>query len=480
MHWDALEKVNVEGTIWDRRSRKLSESRNAPHIQRATSVVDVGRILPALEDEFAVNASSSTHKRASSKISKKKDTTVRFFPTDLSRNVSIALRGCLGKRELSGVAQAIKKLDIASLGGIDVVETLTTLGIYEDSMVKEVCQYTGEPSRLDLPERFVYEVVSRVPPVRLRLKVMNFLATYQDIYESVTDRISKLEMAFSEVHASKRLSTLLVDVILPLGNRLNETSKKSHAAGIRLKSLDNILRVKTANGKNFLRFVVDGLLEMDESNPGVVSKLLQVDEDFPELLSVTGTAFEWDSLASAITFLKQGLSSTVELQKLVSSEEDEDVQQYLEESVSSATDSVEHATSSFDELREAFTQLCRYFGEDPSKTNMIDLLGALQNFLRGVQNEYKGALAKRHRQQLSSKTPTEAGKAPTKPSGKPPKVTPAPRTRRATLGGTGAEEPSLEEKAEILNEMNSFFMEKASVEDSSLLDAVEEEDGEDS
>jgi hypothetical protein len=62
--------------------------------------------------------------------------------------------------------------------------------------------------------------------------------------------------------SSKKLGTLLADVILPLGNKLNQGNRKlTGTLGIKLASLGEIVKIKSVDNETLLQFVINGLLE---------------------------------------------------------------------------------------------------------------------------------------------------------------------------------------------------------------------------
>ena len=60
-----------------------------------------------------------------------------------------------------------------------------------------------------------------------------------------------------------RFKALLRDVILPLGNKLNEGSKKGSAAGFRVGSLKKLLEVKGSTNISLLEYIIDRLIASD-------------------------------------------------------------------------------------------------------------------------------------------------------------------------------------------------------------------------
>ncbi len=79
---------------------------------------------------------------------------------------------------------------------------------------------------MDNAEKYILEVVVRVPRVYEKLLCMEFCCKLDELRQSVLEPILKLRGACTEIRNSTRFKALLRDVILPLGNRLNEGSKK--------------------------------------------------------------------------------------------------------------------------------------------------------------------------------------------------------------------------------------------------------------
>lgn len=113
--------------------------------------------------------------------------------------------------------------------------------------------------RLDLPERYVAVVVLGVPGAEARLKVMQFMATMEEALVSLEVDISTLSKAFSQVRESPLLRELLRDVILPLGNRMNEGSRAEGAAGLRLSSLQKLGATRSNANQTLLQYVASKL-----------------------------------------------------------------------------------------------------------------------------------------------------------------------------------------------------------------------------
>ncbi len=111
---------------------------------------------------------------------------------------------------------------------------------------------------------------------------MEFRAVLPELGDTLNERLDLIISSCQELKLSRKLNTMLIDIILPLGNRLNQGSRKAMAAGIRIGSLNKIVQTKAQTGDTFLRFIVEGIVANG------ANKLLLLHEDFPQLLRAKG------------------------------------------------------------------------------------------------------------------------------------------------------------------------------------------------
>ena len=199
---------------------------------------------------------------------------------------------------------ALLDLDLAALGGLDKAQLLLNSSVLHDAeKLQPLRDFAGAAERLVLPERFVREVAMAVPALRVRLGVLEFQALLPELAASCAQKLSLLRESVREVADSRRFATLLLDVILPLGNRLNAGSRGRVAAGFRISSLHRLVQTRASSGETFLQFVVAGLLER-------APHLLELSLDFPSLLRATPQALSRDRVAADIARMEQGVSAT--------------------------------------------------------------------------------------------------------------------------------------------------------------------------
>lgn len=104
---------------------------------------------------------------------------------------------------------------------------LIILATQFDKAVAPVKAYAGDTALLAPPDRFIKDVVLCVPDFFARLKVLDFLYVLPDQLALCNRRLDIIQAATVEIKTSPRLATLLLDVVLPLGNTLNTHARKA-------------------------------------------------------------------------------------------------------------------------------------------------------------------------------------------------------------------------------------------------------------
>jgi hypothetical protein len=421
IHWEGLSEDSVKGTIWDTTASSLPGSlqRKDPHSASNPSI-DVQQLLPGLFQKFAVadappavSAPSKANVGNSSAASK----LTSVLSADVGRLLAISVGSVINRRDLHLLRQALLELDVESLGGADKVQLLANSTVlFDPEKMQPIREYTGDSERLVLPERFVRDIVMTVPAARIRLAVMEFMTIVPELVSSCTTKLMLLRNSVAEVKKSRRFATLLLDVILPLGNRLNAGSRGRSAAGFKISSLHKLMQTRASSGETFLQFVVAGLVER-------APKLIDLQLDFPALLQATPQALSRDRVTADIARMEQGVRQTEQL-----------LAQHKSLSAASGPVGTTEAMAATDlrlkafyndaisqlsgvralqaEATAAYEELASWLGEDPSKTTAETLLGFIQVFTQAVAKdarEVKGKLeraanAAKRQQYVDSKT----------------------------------------------------------------------------
>lgn len=100
-----------------------------------------------------------------------------------------------------------------------------------DTVLAGVAAYAGDSAQLPPPDRFAKEVMLAVPGFFGRVRMLDFLHTRTETYDACLEHIGSIEAVVREIRASASFRDLLIDYILPLGNKLNAHGRKAAVRG---------------------------------------------------------------------------------------------------------------------------------------------------------------------------------------------------------------------------------------------------------
>jgi Formin Homology 2 Domain len=100
--------------------------------------------------------------------------------------------------------------------------------------------------RLTPCERFVLEITARVPNLKQRLSVLQFLSNFSDTSEGLSASVALLSSACNELTESQLLRSYLVSVLVPLADKLGAAGSKESggAGGVRISLLPQLSTIK--------------------------------------------------------------------------------------------------------------------------------------------------------------------------------------------------------------------------------------------
>jgi len=321
IRWETMGRQDVKGTIFDRRRGSImpglfGATVAAMQAKRSDEVLSAAPRSPGSPDGTLQNMSAvyssmldvfSNEKSSKGKSGKgggsssggggggsgggsgggkKKEKGGKTLQLDqgAAKNIEIAIAGTLGKMSLEAAADAIRSLDFEAMPSSTAETLLNAKQAFEIGAVAPVKRHIDDGKEpidesYSLTDRFIAKVVVGVPACVLRLRCMAFMGTMRELEEEVVDRSELLLAVCEEVKASRKFKLLLRDVILPLGNHLNETAgnKAAGAAGIRMSSLNQTVMLRSRSGASFLEFIVETLWRHSR-------RLLAVVDEFPSLM----------------------------------------------------------------------------------------------------------------------------------------------------------------------------------------------------
>jgi hypothetical protein len=263
----------------------------------------VDELLGSVKGAFSKKAEAARRAVAARNAAKpaRPSKVVLITDSKAHKAISIGAGGLLRVCGMSELARGIREVDVEGMGGRDNAESVHFVcSIITPAMLEVVREYDGDEALLDKAEEFIRHCLVPTPQALQRVQVAVGVADLEDSLALVTERCQLIQEACREIKESVRLRSLLRDVIVPLGNRLNAGSKVGEAAGVRIDTLTTLVRTKASSGQSFLRFIVEGLMTSDE---GV--ELLHVVDDCPKVVFTKPNYFNWAPIMTELVSIKR-------------------------------------------------------------------------------------------------------------------------------------------------------------------------------
>ena len=203
-----------------------------------------------------------------------------------------------------------------------------------------VKKYTGPLSALNKADRFVSAMgsVARLQP---RLSAMIFQDKFRDSVSSIRESVELIKCASNEILGSHNFQELL-GIVLSLGNKLNQNTRKQLAAGIKIDGLTKLASTKGKTGVTVLEYMVQNLLS---SKP----EILEVGQELLHLKSASLTNYA--SIEVDVRMLTRGLDN-IKSQMAIDKKTAETVfKDKLGQFYDFATDEMKSVHSVFEEMK---------------------------------------------------------------------------------------------------------------------------------
>jgi tetratricopeptide (TPR) repeat protein len=365
VHWSTVNENQTKGTIWEGRKRTFST---------------VKHIFEDVEDVFAPGTTQGKVANGP-KIGKKKSA-VSLLEPKRTQNLGIALAR-VWTGSYADLAIAITVLNSEQIG-LDNVEQLIKIApsAEEMSLVKS---FQGDLVLLNKADRFVYEL-SSVPRLSERLRVMVYCGRFNENLLATIECIRLIESASAEIIGSEKFPELL-GIILSLGNKLNQNTRKQLAAGIKIDSLTKLATTKGKTGITVLEYMVENLLKR---NPDI----LLLSEDFSHLKSAAAVNF--GVLINDVNKLRTGLNLLAKQLTLDEKVGEDNFATEYGAFYEKAKIKIEHLNLQLASMRDTYGRASQWLFENPQKTepailftNIIKFLTALESTKIKVEEKYE-------------------------------------------------------------------------------------------
>ena len=365
LHWTTVDEAKTKGTIWEGRKRTFST---------------VSHIFQDVEDIFA--PTSSKRRKSPIKEKAKKTSVISLLDPKRTQNLSISLAR-VWSSPFSDLARAVKMLRIQELG-LDRVEKLQNI-IPTTEECKLLKNYTGEISKLNKADKFVY-AMSTVKRLKPRLDAMVFYEKFHETVSTILDAASKISNASSEILSSNNFQELL-GIVLSLGNKLNQNTRKQLAAGIKIDGLTKLAATRGKTGITVLEYMVQNLLS---TKP----EIFEIINELPTLNSAT--SLNSLSMESDMNYLRRGLSNI----RIQIAEDEKEKETYFVESMgnfySIASDKFKVIDKEVESAKKQYKKAAQWLFEDPLKTQPEQLFSKISKFISELEKTRTKIEAKRN------------------------------------------------------------------------------------
>eukprot|EP00904_Undaria_pinnatifida_P009474 jgi/Undpi1/5657/HiC_scaffold_2.g00931.m1 len=235
--------------------------------------------------------------------------------------------------------------------------------------------YDGELSKLDEVSLFMV-LTARIPRYQARLDCALFMSGFGNDASFLSEKLALVNEAVSEVVDSKRLKRL-IEVVLAMGNYLNEGTRNGEAKAIKLASLLKLDTVKTMDKKKTLLHVLMSWAK--ETEPDML--LLDMD------LVHAPEASQWSlsDLKQQVTQLSKGFTLMQAQLKMakggVTKLEGDKFADVVEPFLDGAKDRMEELDANYIKVQGSYDAAAKRFGEDPSKVPSGEFFSLVSSLL---------------------------------------------------------------------------------------------------
>jgi hypothetical protein len=235
----------------------------------------------------------------------------------------------------------------------------------------------GEESRLPPPEKLALEL-DKVPNVDIRLKALSFKFEYEPKKADIKPGIEALKKASLEIANSKRFPELL-ELILEVGNFLNEGTPRAGIFGFKITSLPKLADTKTSDNSSTLLQIIANILETKAPN------LLKFGEEIPTAESAARTSLQ--ALQSDVASLQRDFN-TIEKALAGFGEKDKFVD-VMKPFINKVREELEQINQSMTIMQDKYNTVVTLYGEDPKTMQPEEFFNYFVNFVKCIDDAFK-------------------------------------------------------------------------------------------
>ena len=388
LHWEALDGVNVDGTLWGLVQGDL-EAEAGAMLEEMFKIADAKK-KPEGEEEA-------------------KEKVKRLYDGKRAQNIEILIKSF--RMPVPAIQEAILTMDMSILTQERLQILLTCCPTIEEATtLRAYRKKNPELDSVGQAEMFGYALLD-IPKVTMRLRLLLFQTKFDGLVKDMIDTYSVLLTGAEKIKESERLKKVM-GVVLSVGNYLNQSTRKK-AVGFRLQALEKLNDTRsTDNKETLLDFIIAYMAkvrekdeaeqtgegeekmeaEQKEEKKGPVGEKEPPPSYLIDLIAPVHQAslIDWKALNEERENLLTGLSELDKELQSMSKDEDSEHDQFravMEEFLQHANRRVGKLKKKYNEVNDETTALVEYFGESSKTMETTELFKIFDRFF----NMYKTA-----------------------------------------------------------------------------------------
>nr|CCA26820.1 forminhomology 2 domaincontaining protein putative [Albugo laibachii Nc14] len=362
LYWETLSNECTAGTIWDTlqpiSSKEAEAKQTNSSSEKCSQNENIAQYIDKLTTLFV---NEPPPKKALRKTTSRRRTPTRIALIDVKRANNIGIMLARFRLPYDRIREAVLQVDKDVLYAERVAALLQFAP--NETELTAIKAYKGDPKLLGDAEQYFFEM-QNVSRLKTRLQAIH--ATWQ--FDSYTDDQRKLMEtvcnACQEVRACTDLGHIF-EVVLSLGNRLNDGTARGGAKAFRLDTLLKLSQVKASDNSITLLNYTASILRLQDPS------IIHFDEKLRSLEAASRLTMQMMNAGDAVIHkaAKVIVSELQEHANLPDISENDGFQAIIGPFADHADRISQELRQNLDEMKQMFEETVRFFGEDPTSSD---------------------------------------------------------------------------------------------------------------
>ncbi|CAM9697692.1 unnamed protein product [Chrysoparadoxa australica] len=298
---------------------------------------------------------------------------VTLLDAKTMRNVGIVFKQFRMSPE--SLQAAIMAMDSTVL---DADRLIALRGVAPSSTVLPALKnYEGDMSKLDEVTKFMV-LTARIPRYMAKLDCFMFTQSFWHDVQSLQNQIKNVHLQLTQILDSPKLHRML-EVVLAMGNFLNEGTPNGNATGIKLSSLLKLGTVKTMDKRgSLLSFFCRW---MQRTEPEVLQLREEMDPD--------AGMMDLSQLRGAVNAMQRGFTlvdTQIKVAEAAPVEEGDNFLSCMKQFSGDTSGTLEVLEAGLEQAEAKFQETAGFYGEDCKRLTTTELFTMINNIIRTVES----------------------------------------------------------------------------------------------